>query len=176
MGLVFAPAGGTGRTLQRGVSWSAALAVGVGVLSACGGRPGSAAHPPTPRLSHATATCAAISRSAASSRPSTPAATPFPHLRPGPVSSDPSAVEKVVPRDGGRKLVLDGQPAWGGRGLTLVDEACVLKALNVPDRVLESIDHTTITKGVLRESWDGLQAAWAYSPNEGLDIIVSDTA
>lgn len=75
--------------------------------------------------------------------------------------------------DDGRSLVLDTAGQERGSGdLTLTDTLCVLEELDVPDVVLDKMGATRSLDGRQEDSWGGIEASWAYHPDDGLDVIL----
>ena len=58
-------------------------------------------------------------------------------------------------------------------GASLDEIVCLLQFLEVPDRVIYAMDHTSSNSGRVSESWDGIEASWTYHPSNGLDIILT---
>lgn len=79
--------------------------------------------------------------------------------------------------DGGTSVVLDGSGEAADSGeLSIDDEACVLRALDVTDAVTAQMDDTNSLQGRQSGSWDGIDASWTYHPDNGLDIILTSTS
>lgn len=74
-------------------------------------------------------------------------------------------------RDEGKTIIMSGE-GNESEGADIVDIACVLMALETPDRVINKIDSTRALDGTVSESWDGLKADWSYHPDSGLNMIV----
>lgn len=49
---------------------------------------------------------------------------------------------------------------------------CAVAELDMPERVKSHIASTRALDGTLEDSWDNLQARWAYHPDEGLNITI----
>lgn len=59
-----------------------------------------------------------------------------------------------------------------GAGDPYTKVACVIRALDMPDRVVNAIDTALGLDGTLEGSWDGLRARWQYPPNNGLSLNI----
>lgn len=74
--------------------------------------------------------------------------------------------------DGGMTMTMDGRGNDDGAGAaSVVEEACVLGALNAPSRVTTLMGETRALDGRQTATWDGITASWSYHPDNGLDVI-----
>jgi hypothetical protein len=76
--------------------------------------------------------------------------------------------------DQGRSLSMKTQGDESD-GATVDEVACVLRRLKTPDSVVDEMDATRALDGRQRASWNGLEASWIYHPDDGLQIIVTQT-
>lgn len=78
--------------------------------------------------------------------------------------------------DDGRSLTLDskGKEDYSGLSMTQVD--CVLKALKMPDSISDQMGHTRALDGTQRDSWASFSVSWNYHPDNGLNVILKQTA
>lgn len=60
-------------------------------------------------------------------------------------------------------------------GLTDGHIACVLTAVSVPDSVVSQIDATRALDGMQKASWDRFAATWTYHPDNGLNVILTES-
>lgn len=77
--------------------------------------------------------------------------------------------------DSGYSVVLDGQGAKDSGGLDMTDIACILKKLNVPDSVIAQMDSTRALDGMQKASWGRFSASWTYHPDNGMNVILSES-
>lgn len=75
-------------------------------------------------------------------------------------------------RDKGDTIVLDTEGDEDGGGDPYSKVACVISALEMPDRIVSAIDTTRGLDGTLDDSWDGLNAQWKYHPDDGLHLTI----
>lgn len=86
-----------------------------------------------------------------------------------------SAPLGITVGDDGRSMSIDVRGTEDSSGAELSDAVCVLNALDVPDYVLDQIDHTRALDGTLNASWDNLSASWNYHPNSGMSMSIHVT-
>jgi hypothetical protein len=84
--------------------------------------------------------------------------------------------------DAGYTVTMKGKPADPNyvnitkvTGLTGADMACVLKAAAVPDSIVSQIDATRALDGMQRASWDKMSASWTYHPDDGLNMVLTES-
>jgi hypothetical protein len=77
--------------------------------------------------------------------------------------------------DNGSTITLDteGEEDYSGDDDTEV--ACVLMALETPDRVISRIDQTRAIDGTLDASWGDYEAFWNYHPDSGMNLTLYET-
>lgn len=76
--------------------------------------------------------------------------------------------------DGGNTLLIDHQGEDETSGASIDDVVCVLFELGVPDSVVAQMEATRALDGRQSASWDGYAVSWAYHPDSGLDMIVTE--
>lgn len=78
--------------------------------------------------------------------------------------------------DSGTSIIMDG-PADNSNQLTefLTDLYCVLAELEVPDFVIHNLENTTSLMGLQQAEWSGIHAQWSYHPDNGLDLVLTDS-
>lgn len=135
--------------------WNMAVIVGGVVLALAGGGfvAWQLAHPPA-------APAAAVSPS--------PTSTPIRDAYFG-----CGQVGAVSDRD--RTIVLDTQ----GTGLSqasISDVNCILQHLGAPGSIIETMKRTRAIDGRQRGQWGTFDASWTYHPDQGLDVIIQDSA
>ncbi|WP_143447450.1 hypothetical protein [Kineosporia sp. R_H_3] len=88
-----------------------------------------------------------------------------------------AASDGVTVGDRGASLTLDGhgEDDLPGVGLTTDQIGCVASELRVTDAVVAQMDSTTAMQGRQNATWDGFEASWTYHPDNGLDLIITDT-
>lgn len=84
--------------------------------------------------------------------------------------------------DAGYTITMQGEPttfnpANYGKvtGLSAEDMACVLSAVSVPDSVVSQMDATRALDGMQKASWDKFSASWTYHPDNGLNVILTES-
>lgn len=77
--------------------------------------------------------------------------------------------------DGGSTLLIDHDGEDDTGGASIDDVASVLFALGMPDSVVAQIDSTRALDGRQSASWDGFEVSWAYHPDTGIDMIVTES-
>lgn len=77
--------------------------------------------------------------------------------------------------DAGKSISFDTKGDEDDDGDPIESVGCVLGDLNTPDYVIEHIDATRALDGSQTDHWKGLEARWAYHPDNGLNITVIDT-
>jgi hypothetical protein len=70
--------------------------------------------------------------------------------------------------DDGDTLIFDDYKEKGG-----TDFVCIIRELDVPDEVISQLQSTTTLQGQVTASWDGLDAAWSWHPDDGLDMTIA---
>ena len=100
--------------------------------------------------------------------PTTPALSPIEAAR------EHCMVGEVV--DDGHTLVIDMRgDEYGTGSLSSSEVGCLLGALNTPASVTSRMEATRALDGMQDASWAGLTATWTYHPDDGLDIIITDS-
>lgn len=144
--------------------WTLALPLMVVALAGCGGAPDAAT--PTPST-------------ATSSAPAEPLIQQAYHS----CDLDDSVYNSYATLgDAGYTITMDGEPedpTWANilkvTGLPATYIACVLTAVSVPDSVVSQIDATRALDGMQKASWNNISATWTYHPDDGLQIIVTES-
>ncbi|MDR6969749.1 hypothetical protein [Leifsonia shinshuensis] len=73
--------------------------------------------------------------------------------------------------DSGYTLTVNGEGDEDYSGLSIEDEACLLRTLNAPSAVVSHIDQTTSLDGRQSETWSNVSFSWTYHPDRGLDGV-----
>lgn len=76
--------------------------------------------------------------------------------------------------DGGSTLLIDHKGEEDTTGASIEDVVCVLFELGVPDSVVAQMDSTRALDGRQSAAWDGYEVSWAYHPDTGMDMIVTE--
>lgn len=145
---------GWGRTL--------ALPLMVLALAGCGGAEAADASSPAPSAATSSAPVKSLIQQASNSC----------HLDTGAYGSG-SAYATIG--DAGYTITLSGSAKGRGNGLTDNEMVCALKAVSVPDRVVSEMDATRALDGMQRASWDKMSASWTYHPDDGLQVILTES-
>ncbi len=74
--------------------------------------------------------------------------------------------------DNGSTITLDTEGDEDYSGDDLTEVACVLTALETPDRVISRIDQTRAIDGTLDASWGDYEAFWNYHPDSGMTLTL----
>lgn len=78
--------------------------------------------------------------------------------------------------DGDRTLVVDTEGEESGSGVaTFEDLGCILGQVSTPDSVIARMEATRALDGMQSGSWDGFEASWTYHPDDGLDLIITES-
>lgn len=75
--------------------------------------------------------------------------------------------------DSDRTLTIDSKGEDDLVGAELADAGCVLKALSITDKAMSHMSTTRAMDGRQTATWEGIDAAWSYHPDSGLDMTVS---
>jgi hypothetical protein len=75
--------------------------------------------------------------------------------------------------DGGYTLIIDRAAAKKNPGIDIKALACIFDELDVPDSVVSQVQNTTILSGLQKADFRGFSASWAYSPDDGLNMSIS---
>jgi hypothetical protein len=78
--------------------------------------------------------------------------------------------------DGGDTLLIDmmGEEYTSGTA-TIGDVDCVLAELDAPTSVTARMDSTRALDGMQTATWDGYSVSWTYHPDDGLDLIITES-
>lgn len=95
-------------------------------------------------------------------------------------SDSPSEIEEAANTcdvsgnvgDDGSSISFDTEGEEDSTGDSYADVACVLLALDVPDRVTERMDQTRALDGTLDAAWGDYEAFWNYHPDSGMNLTV----
>lgn len=101
----------------------------------------------------------------------------YAHRGPGPLQAavqecnrDPFGTDLA---DGGKTLIINGVGDQMDTGAVQIDTiGCILRALDTPAAVVSHMDQTRGSDGRQTDQWDGFEAAWTYTPDDGLDITI----
>jgi hypothetical protein len=77
--------------------------------------------------------------------------------------------------DDGQTLTLNKISLSGPGSMSASDAACVLKELHISSAALNRMGQTNALAGVQSADWDGNHATWTYSPDDGLNLVISRT-
>jgi hypothetical protein len=78
--------------------------------------------------------------------------------------------------DDDETLIIDVAGTDVGSGDDIVDGlACVLVTLDAPTSVTAQMDATRALDGMQTAEWDGVLAQWTYHPDDGLDVILTES-
>lgn len=77
--------------------------------------------------------------------------------------------------DDGLSLVLDGKGEDDRLGLSSAYIGCVLDAIDTPDSVTAQMDTTRALDGTRSDAWSNFEATWIYHPDDGINIILSES-
>lgn len=74
--------------------------------------------------------------------------------------------------DNGSSIEFDttGEEDYSGDGFE--DVACVLKALDAPDRVVSRMDSTRALDGTQDAAWEDYESFWNYHPDSGMNLTI----
>lgn len=105
----------------------------------------------------------------------TPTESPKPDIVKARISCNLEGEQYAKLGDGGYTITLQGNPKYQSDRLAASDIACVLDAINTPDRVIERMDSTRAMDGMQEAEWDNYSASWTYHPDDGAKIILSQS-
>lgn len=74
--------------------------------------------------------------------------------------------------DANKTLLVDTAGNDDYSGASYDDLSCILKAMNVPDRIINSMDHTRALDGTVTDSFDNISMSWRYHPDTGVDLTI----
>lgn len=74
--------------------------------------------------------------------------------------------------DNGSSITFDTEGNDESAGDDSTDVACMLAALETPDRVVSRIDQTRALDGTVDKSWGDYEAFWNYHPDNGTNLTV----
>lgn len=77
----------------------------------------------------------------------------------------------ITVTDNDQTLVFDMKGDEDTSGGDMLELACVLIALEAPDRVTTHMSQTTSMDGRQSADWDDIEVQWSYHPNRGLDAV-----
>jgi hypothetical protein len=75
--------------------------------------------------------------------------------------------------DGGYTLIIDRAVAEKNPGIDGKALRCIFDELDVPDSVVSQVKDTTVISGLQKADFTGFSAFWAYSPDRGLNMTIS---
>ncbi len=64
---------------------------------------------------------------------------------------------------------------YGSGTASLADMRCVLGELDVPQSVLGQMGSTRALDGMQTATWDDYSVSWTYHPDDGLDLIITES-
>lgn len=79
--------------------------------------------------------------------------------------------------DDNHTLIVDMEGEDLGSGTATIDDVlCVLGELEAPQSVLAQMESTRALDGMQSATWSTYKATWTYHPDDGLDLILTETA
>jgi hypothetical protein len=73
--------------------------------------------------------------------------------------------------DDGETIVVDTGSEYG----STAGMDCVLSELGTPESILAEMGRTTAMMGVQDAEHDGIEYSWSYHPDNGVDLVITDT-
>lgn len=70
-------------------------------------------------------------------------------------------------------LTIDTKGTKDATGADLMDAGCVLKNLNITDKAMAHMVGTRAIDGRQTETWNGVEAAWTFHPDTGMNMTLS---
>lgn len=64
---------------------------------------------------------------------------------------------------------------YGSGEATLEGTRCVLTELDVPQSVIGQMSSTRALDGMQTATWDDYSVSWTYHPDDGLDLIITES-
>lgn len=78
--------------------------------------------------------------------------------------------------DENETLVIDmAGEDYGSGTATFADIECVLDELAAPQSIVAKMGSTRALDGMQTADWSGYEATWTYHPDDGLDLILTET-
>lgn len=78
--------------------------------------------------------------------------------------------------DNNHTLIIDMEGKDLGSGTATIDDVlCVLGELEAPQSVLAQMESTRALDGMQSATWSTHKATWTYHPDNGLDVILTET-
>lgn len=74
--------------------------------------------------------------------------------------------------DEGESISFDTEGEEDFSGDDISEVACVLSALDTPDRVIQRMDGTRALDGTVEDEWGDYEAFWTYHPSSGMRITI----
>lgn len=84
----------------------------------------------------------------------------------------PQSAPRIQYVDDGDGMIVDGAT----KDDEYTDLACVLVELGAPQSLVANIDSTTALMGRQTEEADGLEYSWSYHPDNGLNMVISESS
>ena len=79
--------------------------------------------------------------------------------------------------DGEHTMIIDTQgEEYGSGSASFADALCVLNELGIPQSVLAQMEQTRALDGMQDAEWDSFGASWTYHPDDGLDLIITESS
>jgi len=76
--------------------------------------------------------------------------------------------------DDGHSISFDTAGEEDYDGDTLTEVACTMLMLDMPQSLVDRLDHTRALDGMQTGGWDGYKASWTYHPDDGLFLTIDD--
>lgn len=78
--------------------------------------------------------------------------------------------------DENKTLLIDMEGVEYGSGEATIDDiVCVLAELDAPQSIMARMESTRALDGMQTADWSGFEATWTYHPDDGLDLILTQT-
>jgi hypothetical protein len=87
----------------------------------------------------------------------------------------PAELNGVSLGDEDHTLTLDGKGSEDTTGAELNDMVCIFQPVKMPDAVTAQMDNTRALDAQQTATWDRFQARWTYHPDNGFDVILTET-
>lgn len=85
-------------------------------------------------------------------------------------------------QDDGSTLILDmavtlpdGSKDYATGDTDAEDLGCVLESLDTPESIIQQMEQTRALDGMQSGSWGEFEAKWTYHPDDGLDVIFTES-
>ncbi|SFT99996.1 hypothetical protein SAMN05660657_04595 [Geodermatophilus amargosae] len=79
--------------------------------------------------------------------------------------------DSVSLSDGGATIVIDTRSEYGSTAGLI----CVMRELQTPQSIKAQVERTTAMMGVQDAEQDGLDYSWSYHPDNGMNMVITET-